>query len=185
MGIMFPFSRRLRSDGVANILFKDTFRLLADSSAKVLGDHLIHEINSEDPQGNIRFKSEWFSLLAFLITFIFQRKFLHFGKEKSNLVLDVFHDKLFTYTTKVIQDDTFPERLKARYAEYYPIMRSDFDCMKVGEILFPGMTQAFFKKIVPDKTTSPESFLFPFSFADLYSLIEDALEKIEKYEIVK
>jgi hypothetical protein len=47
------------------------------------------------------------------------------------------------------------------------------------------MTQAFFKKIVPDKTTSPESFLFPFSFVDLYSLIDDALEKIEKYEIVK
>ena len=105
---MFPFSRRLRSDGVANLLFKDTFRLLADSSAKVLGDHLIHEINSEDPQGNIRFRSEWFSLLAFLVTFSFQRKFLHLGKEKSNLVLDVFHDKLFTYTAGLFYPDYSP-----------------------------------------------------------------------------
>ena len=182
---MFPFSRRLRSDAVANFLFKNTFRLLADSSAKVLGDHLIHEINSEDPQGNIRFRSEWFSLLAFLVTFSFQRKFLHLGKEKSNVILDVFHDKLFTYTIKLIQDDTFPERLKARYAEYYPIMRSDLDCMKVRKILFPGMTQAFFKLIAPDKSNSPESFLFPFSLADLCSQIDDALEKIKKYEIVK
>jgi len=105
---MFPFSRRLRSDAVANLLFKDTFRLLADSSAKVLGDHLIHEINSEDPQGNIRFRSEWFSLLAFLVTFSFQRKFLHLGKEKSNLVLDVFHDKLFTYTAGLFYPDYSP-----------------------------------------------------------------------------
>jgi len=177
------FKRRLGTDAVADLLYGDVFCPLADNMSESL-QGLIDPVERASPHAYTQLKLEWFSLVAFLITFSFQREFAHLGQEKNNFIMDHFHQRLFGNVPDSSEDDIFPERMKARYREYYPIMKEDCRCLGIEDtIVFRGMTEAFVSRIAPDKLHSKESLLFSLFLADLYSLILKSYEKIKNYKI--
>lgn len=177
---IFPFKRRLKKEAVADLLYEDLFCTLADNIPGFLSKGLVEKALSDTP----KIKLEFFSLMAFLITFSFQREFEYLGRETSNFILDCFHCKLFKNVSEIFEDNTFPEQMKTRYSEYYPIMKEDLGCLRIeGTILFRGVTESFFNKVAPDKFRSEEALLFGLSLADLYSLICKTYNKIKMYKI--
>jgi hypothetical protein len=177
---IFPFKRRLRRQAVANLLYEDLFCILADNIPGFLSEGLVGK-SSVDTS---KIKLECFSLIAFLITFSFQREFEYLGQDVNKFILDCFHVKLFENVSETSEDETFPNLLKTRYGEYYPIMKEDLRCLGIKDtILFGGVTESFFKKIAPEKLRSEESILFGCQLADLYSLICKTYDEIKKYKI--
>lgn len=181
---IFPFKRRLRRQAVADLLYEDVFYPLADNISGILRDRLVDTALLDNPSTNIKFKLECFSLMAFLVTFSFQREFEYLGQETNKFILDCFHGKLFENISETFEEHTFPEQLKTRYSEYYPIMKEDLTCLKNKDtILFRGVTESFFNKIASDKLRSEESILFGSLLADLYSLMCETYNRIKKYKI--
>lgn len=181
---IFPFKRRLRKQAVADLLYEDVFHPLVDNISAFLHERLVDPALLDNPSAKIRFELECFSLVAFLVTFSFQREFEYLGQNTNNFILDCFHNKLFANITETFEHNTFPEQLKTRYAEYYPTMKEDLRYLKIKDtILFRGVTESFFNKIVTDKLKSEESILFGFLLADLYSLIYKTYNKIKRYKI--
>jgi hypothetical protein len=170
----------LRKRAVADLLYEDLFNILAGGVKGFLGDGLVDKSLAETP--NI--KSEWFCLVAFLITFSFQREFKYLGQETSKLILDFFHDRLLEKTEDTVEVNRFSKQLKARYREYYPILKEDFKCLGIeGTIVFGGVTNSFLSKIAPDRSRSAESLLFSPALGELYSTICRTYDKIKEYKI--
>ena len=183
---IFPFKRRLRKKAVADLLYEDVFHPLVDRTSELLHERLFGEALLDNPSIKIRFQLECFSLMAFLVTFSFQREFEYLGQETNNFILDCFHSKLFENISGTFKDNTFPERLKTRYAEYYPTMKEDLRYLNLkieDTILFRGVTGSFFNKVAPDKLKSVEILFFNLFLAELYSLICETYDKIKKYKI--
>lgn len=181
---IFPFKRRLRKQAIADLLYEDVFHPLADNISVFLHERLVDPDLLENPSTKIRFELECFSLVAFLVTFCFQREFEYLGQDTNNFILDCFHSKLFAKISETFQHNTFSEQLKTRYAEYYPTMKEDLRYLKIKDtILFRGITESFFNKIATDKLKSEESILFGILLSDLYSLINETYNKIKRYKI--
>ena len=173
------------SEAVADLLFEDTFCLLTRDMSKIIGHDLVVQIKSEGSHRETECSCEFFLLMSFFISFIFQAEFEYLGKEKVTLIIDSFHHKLFNHVENNLKVNASLEQLKARYAEYYPAIRRDLDClMNIDhDIPFLDVTKTFFKRIAPNKTRSPESLLFSMTLSGIYSLIRDSLGKVKEYKI--
>jgi len=182
-----PFKGPFTTQALADLLYEDVFsHLTTNISIDDLRERFIDIVLQENQESNTKLKSEWFSLVAFLVTFTFQREFNHLRPEANKFILDCFHDRLFDNISENTEDNTFPQKLKARYNEYYPLMKEDLICLGLeNAIPFKGIIESFFNKIASDELSRPSPDIFPFSLflAKLYSLLLDTYDKIKKYEI--
>jgi len=181
---MLPFKRGPRINAVADILYEDVFLVLSDKFTNDLRLKLVRPGNSESLSQ--QFILECYSLISFIITFTFQRRFIDTGQEKCKKILDMFHTRLFdNMDVPFTEEHKLCDIVEARYAEYYPIMKDDLECARdgIGEILFRGIPEAFFSRVAPEKSISEESLLFGLFIAELYSSISDSYDKIKRYKI--
>lgn len=167
---------------VADILYEDLFLIISDKFTNSMRLEILRpaHLDSLTPQ----FDFECYSLLSFIITYTFQREFVCIDEEMTKIILDMFHVRLCDNIDIHYPSSEFPEILKARYAEYYPIMKEDIECIKLKDgLIFRGISAAFFSHISADKVKSKESLLFGFTMSEIYKLIIDNYQKIKKYKI--
>ncbi len=161
------------------------FCALSDAISEYVNEGAVDKAVLRNLDRKIKLKLECDTLMAFLVTFLFQNKCESFGQDQatSDLILDRFHEKLFLSMTPG-ESLAFSKLLKQRYAEYYPVMRDDLRWLKTaGTILFRGVAESFLSKIAPDKSRSEQLVLFSLTFARLYSIWGEFVDKIAKYKI--